>query len=233
MNKIEPDNTTAHPAAVYDRSVGKTIPFYKTIHSETIDLIRTIKPEVKTWLDTGCGTGYLVEKALPYFPQTRFYLADPAESMLKQSIGRFNGIAESRVKILPPTSSQELLKYRDEIKPHVITAILCHQYVQRQPRVEATEACYHLLEKGGVFITFEIIMPETQPGIQNGLARWKRFQISHGRSRADVDEHLKRFNTSYFPITIHEHIQLLRDTGFQTVELFWLSHVQAGFYAIK
>ncbi|MGD0231966.1 MAG: hypothetical protein ABSC19_16690 [Syntrophorhabdales bacterium] len=48
-----------------------------------------------------------------------------------------------------------------------------------------------------------------------------------------MDEHRSRFGKSYFPITIAEHLELLRATGFSTVEIFWLSHMQAGFYAIK
>jgi tRNA (cmo5U34)-methyltransferase len=233
LNMAKTDNTTPYTADVYDRSVIRTIPFYKTIQSEALDLVRTIKPEVQTWLDTGCGTGYLVEKALKYFPQTRFYLADPAEAMLKQASRRLGGLEAGRIIILPPSSSQELLTYKNEFTPSVITAVLCHHYIQRPQRIEATRACYDLLDKGGVYITFEIISPETQPGIQAGLERWQRFQINHGRARDVVKEHIKRFNSSYFPITIKEHLTLLEDTGFQTVELFWLSYMQAGLYAIK
>jgi tRNA (cmo5U34)-methyltransferase len=227
------DNTTPYTADVYDRSVIRTIPFYRTIQSEALDLVRTVKPEVKIWLDTGCGTGYLVEKALYYFPQTRFYLADPAEAMLKQASGRLSWVETGQIKILPPASSQELLKFKEKLIPSVITAILCHHYIQRPQRIEATRACYDLLEKGGLYVTFEIISPETQPGLQIGLERWQHFQINHGRARAAVREHIKRYNASYFPITISEHLALLKDTGFQTVELFWLSYMQAGIYAIK
>jgi tRNA (cmo5U34)-methyltransferase len=227
------DNTTPYTADVYDRSVVRTIPFYRTIQSEALDMVKTIKPDVENWLDTGCGTGFLVEKALDKFPGTRFYLADPSEGMLKQASRRLDGPGHGRITLLPPTSSQELLKHRDEVAPEVITAILCHHYIQRPQRIEATRACYDMLEKGGLYLTFEIVSPETQSGIQVALDRWQRFQLNHGRARADVSEHLKRFNVSYFPITIQEHLALLKDTGFQTAELFWFSYLQAGFYAIK
>ncbi len=235
LNSImtESDNTTPHKALDYDRSVIRTIPFYRTIQSETIDLVRTFKPEVKIWLDTGCGTGYMVEKALDLFPQTQFILADPSKAMLSQAGQVLYGIEETRVKFLPPASSQKLLKYKKEFTPNVITAVLCHHYIQRPQRAEATRACYELLEKGGIYVTFEIVSPDTQTGLRAALARWGRFQRTHGRARADVSEHLKRFNVSYFPITVQEHLTLLKDTGFQTTELFWFSYLQAGFYAIK
>jgi tRNA (cmo5U34)-methyltransferase len=79
------DNATPHKAAEYDRSVRQTIPFYETIQSEVVDIVKTIRPDVNCWLDTGCGTGYLVEMAMSHFPRASFVLTDPAESMLKQA----------------------------------------------------------------------------------------------------------------------------------------------------
>ena len=85
------DNATPHKAAEYDKSVRQTIPFYETIQSEVVDLVRTVRPDVNCWLDTGCGTGYLVEMAMSRFTGTSFILTDPSESMLKQAITRLRG----------------------------------------------------------------------------------------------------------------------------------------------
>ena len=76
-------------------------------------------------------------------------------------------------------------------------------------------------------------MPDSAQGTQLGIERWKRFQIEHGRTGIMAEKHAKRFNTEYFPITINEHLKLLKKIGFQTAELFWKSQMQAGFYAIK
>jgi tRNA (cmo5U34)-methyltransferase len=47
------------------------------------------------------------------------------------------------------------------------------------------------------------------------------------------EPHFERFDSEYFPITIEEHLKLLRACGFKTVGLFWYSYMQAGFYGIK
>ncbi len=227
------DNTTSHNSIDYDKQVRQTIPFYETIQREIVDVIRTLLPEVKYWLDTGCGTGYLVEIALPYFLQTCFILTDPSEPMMAQAKIRLQKISKGQVKYLPPTRSEDLLKHKSEIRPQVITAVLCHHYMEKSQRLLATEACYQLLDKGGVFITVENIALHTTGNNQLGLDRWARYQLVQGRDKATVEEHVKRFNTKYFPIAIGEHFDLLKQTGFQVVELFWLSHMQAGFYAIK
>ncbi|MCJ7669258.1 MAG: class I SAM-dependent methyltransferase [Dehalococcoidia bacterium] len=227
------DNATPHKAAEYDKSVRQTIPFYETIQSEVVDLVRIVKPDVDCWLDTGCGTGYLVEIAMSHFPRTSFVLTDPSESMLKQAITRLRGQPEGRVRFLPPISSQNLSVYLNKLHPQVITAVLSHHYLHKPQRHEATQICHQLLDESGVFVTVENINPGTEEAISSGLERWKHFQIEHGRPKSIAEEHAKRFNSEYFPISVEEHISLLREIGFKVVNLFWMSHMQAGFYAIK
>jgi tRNA (cmo5U34)-methyltransferase len=227
------DNTTPHKSSDYDRKVRQTIPFYETIHQEIIDVIKTIRPDVNSWLDTGCGTGYLVELALPVFPNTRFLVADPSEEMLQQAQERLRGVSEERVGYLSPVDSQRLTSQVKAASCQVVTAIQCHHYLRPPEREKAVASCYRVLEKEGVFITFENVAPATDKGIAVGLERWGRFQEEAGRTPAKVAEHRKRFNRKYFPLMLREHIELLKVIGFQVVEVFWLSHMQVGFYAIK
>lgn len=226
------DNTTPHKSSEYDRSVRQTIPFYETIQSQVVDLVRTIKPDVNCWLDTGCGTGYLAEIAMPYFPATAFILTDPSESMLKQAADRLKG-REDRVKFLAPLPSQDLDLLTVGARPQVITVVLSHHYLHQPQRLEATRACYSLLDENGLYVTVENIRPATDEGISSGLERWKRFQVGQGRPGPVVREHARRFDKDYFPITAEEHLALLRETGLRNADVFWYSHMQAGFFGFK
>ena len=115
-------NTTPHAAAVYDQGVRQTVPFYETLHTQTLDLARVVKPDPACWLDTGCGTGYLVELALPLFLHTRFVLADPSAEMLAQAKIRLKG-TDNQVTFLPATSSEGLAAVCGNLRPEVITAV--------------------------------------------------------------------------------------------------------------
>jgi tRNA (cmo5U34)-methyltransferase len=229
----QPDNMTPYKASVYDANVRSTIPFYEVIHRETVDLVKTVMPAVDCWLDAGCGTGYLVEMALPLFPKTRFILADPSERMLKEAMKRLEGAPRQSVEFLPPLPNQQLSSCPEGLRPQVVTSLLCHHYLHPPQRQEAVRACHHILEDGGVFISFENIDPGSASVARIALERWKRFQIRQGRPDSAAEEHTLRFKTKYFPITIGEHIDLLKTIGFRVAEVFWLSQMQAGFYAIK
>jgi len=226
------DNATAHMAGNYDRDVRSAIPFYDLFHDETIGLVRAAKPDVGAWLDTGCGTGTLIGKALPLFPKTTFLLADPSEKMLDQAKARLADAAQGRVQFLATAGSGELPAHVS-VQPDVLTAIQCHHYLDADGRRAAVKACFDALAPGGLFVTFENIRPLTSKGLKIGLAHWRAFQMTKGRTSEQADAHLKRFDAEYFPITAVEHLALLRDCGFSAVELFWYSQMQAGFYAIK
>ena len=225
------DNTTPHRASKYNTSVRQTIPHYEAIHREILEWAAVLRPDVTCWLDTGCGTGYLVEQALPGFPQTRFILTDPSEAMLAKARMQFAG--ETRVQFLPPVMSAELRRYTGEIQPQIITAVLCHHYVRPEERRASVAACYELLAPGGVLMVVENSAPRSEAGVAAALECWGRFQMRQGRSPEVVADHLKRYDRAYFPITVDAHLALLHATGFQTVELFWYTCIQAGFYAIK
>jgi tRNA (cmo5U34)-methyltransferase len=226
------DNSTPYRAADYDCDVIETIPFYHQLHTEAIDLVRTVRPDVTVWLDTGCGTGYLVEQALPVFPGTRFFLADPSAGMLERAGARLSGVPSERLCFLAPLRSEELAGAVGET-PQVISAIQSHHYGGAEARRRATRVCHQLLEPGGIYVTFENFRPATLKGVEIALERWLCFQKTAGRSSEAVEEHRLRFDRNYFPITVAEHLELLRNTGFSTAEVFWLSQMQAGFYAIK
>ena len=49
----------------------------------------------------------------------------------------------------------------------------------------------------------------------------------------DVKMHIERRGVEVFPITIEQHIELLKKCGFRSVNVLWTSYLQAGFWAIK
>lgn len=226
------DNTTPFDAGQYTQGIRATLPYYDALYSEVIGLVKAVRPRVKVWLDTGCGDGVLIEKALPCFPETTFLIADPAENMLVQAGKRLCGEPEGLVRVIGTVGTEELT-LNGEAMPDVITAILSHHYLDPEKRHKATKRCFDLLEDGGLYITFENIRPDTQSGVDIALNRWKAYQLAQGREPNEVRQHLGRFGTSYFPIKRDEHLALLKECGFRVVEQFWLSCLQGGFYAIK
>jgi|WetSurMetagenome_2_1015567.scaffolds.fasta_scaffold44464_2 tRNA (cmo5U34)-methyltransferase len=226
------ENATPFLATEYDALMEKTVPFYASFHEEVFHLVHVLQDTPNQWLDTGGGTGTLLMKALPLFPSTRFFLADPSAAMLEQARVKLEAVGSERVSILPAAGSQDLdTKLASQFD--VITAIQCHHYLDREQRSAAVESCYRLLKPGGLFLMFENIRPGSERTIEIGKEYWKAYLIRKGRSREAAQNHIERFDREYFPITVPEHLSLLHKSGFKTADLFWYSYMQAGFFAIK
>lgn len=222
------DNLTPHPAALYETHIRNIIPYYDCLHAEAINLIKATKIKPRFWLDTGCGTGSFVNKALEFFNDTIFILTDPSPAMLDLAKQKLAG--RERVRFLDPVATQSISV---ELKADVITAIQAHHYLGSEMRRNATQVCFDLLTEDGIYLTFENSRPFSDQGIAIGLENWSNFQQAAGRDHETVRNHLQRFDSEYFPITVEAHLKLLRECGFRTVELLWFSYLQVGFYGIK
>ncbi len=222
------DNTTSQSASQYDGAIAKTIPHYELLHAETIDLVKCL-PEPRFWLDTGCGTGSLILRAIHELGRLAFVAADPSEEMLE--------IAREKMSATPGLDIKYIVARTEELccsdKFDVVTAILAHHYLDSQTRLKATQNCFRVLNEGGVYITFETIKPNSEQGTEIGLKRWRNAQLAKGKTPASVDHHLGRYGTELQPITIESHLKLLREVGFSAVEVLWASGMQAGFCGIK
>ncbi|HMK54149.1 MAG TPA: class I SAM-dependent methyltransferase [Methanobacteriaceae archaeon] len=226
------NNTTPHQAADYDGQIVNIIPGYACFHQEIINIVKAMKLKPNTWLDTGCGTGNLVKKAITEFPNTNFILCDPSAEMLRQAQKKLRDHTSGRLLFLKPIPTQDFPPGLCA-RPDIVTAILSHHYLSPDERKKATMACYNLLKEDGIYITFENIRPNTVEGLEIGMEYWKNFQLEQGRDFETVKSHLERFDREFFPITLEEHLNLLRETGFEVVEILWYSYMQAGFFAKK
>jgi tRNA (cmo5U34)-methyltransferase len=222
------DNKTSQPAHEYDAGIRKTMPFYDYFHDSAIGLIEVINPDVGAWLDTGGGTGSFAAKAAAAFPDAYFTVADPSAAMLDIAKEKLSGLTHCEFL----TAGTEMLECADG-SFDVITAFLSHHYFDSETRRRATANCFRMLKQGGVYISFETILPNTAKGKQVGLECWRRAQLRLGKNEGAIDKYISRYGVEFFPITLTDHFELLRDTGFPAAEMLWFSGMQAGFYAVK
>ena len=216
------DNSTAHKADEYEAEVHKTIPFHDEILKTAIDVVLAAKPDVKRWLDTGCGPGKLVELAKQRAPHVEYVLADPSQAMIDLARARHPGVTAWTCGSadLPEAALFD-----------AITAVLCHHYLDAEGRMHSVERCRDRLVLGGVLVVFENVRPESDFGHAVQRKRWGDYQRSMGRDDEGVKKQQAREGTAFFPIRVSEHLALFARLGFTNVEIVWRAYGQAGFMA--
>lgn len=220
------DNKSAYNANKYDENIVSTLPYYREYHNQIIDLVKAMGIKDIEWLDTGCGTGTLASRVSECRDDVRFTLCDPSEQMLEIAKSKLEG-RDIRTFNIP---SQQMT-FESEFD--VVTAVQSHHYLQPDERKTAVGNCYRALKDNGVFIAFENIRMTTESSDKIALKRWENFLSDHLKDPAVVKMHMDRRGVEVFPITIEEHIKVLREAGFRSVDVLWTSYLQVGFWAVK
>ncbi|MDD6070798.1 MAG: class I SAM-dependent methyltransferase, partial [Clostridiales bacterium] len=205
---------------------NNTIPYYSEFYDQTLDVIEQCDYKELYWLDLGCGTGSLEKLAFQRFTNPKFVLVDPSEKMLEIAKEK---LQDQSIQYLCGNS----VSIDFDSSFDVVTAIQSHHYMHEDERKKATENVYKALKKGGIYISFENVVPEDTDIKEMELLRWGRYQQRHGKTQAEAKAHNARCGVNYFPLTVSGYLQLLKQTGFQHVHVFWYSYMQMGIYGIK
>ena len=205
MDKIR-DNKSAYNSKIYDEHIINVLPYYREYHNQIIDLVRAMGIRNPDWLDTGCGTGTMALRVMESRDDVKFTLCDPSPKMLAEAKEKLDGRDIQFINV----SSQELTF---DSEYDVVTAVQSHHYLGQDERKEAVAKCYQALRDGGVFIAFENIRMSSEESDAIALSRWAQFLTEHGNPEEDVQMHINRRGVEVFPITIEEHIKLLRECG--------------------
>lgn len=220
------DNKSAFNSIEYDNKIKQTLPYYEDFYKQVIELVKTFHYSSVKWLDVGCGTGKMGSIAFENIELEKFVFCDCSDEMLKIAKERFDfPSAEFSV------CDVQNLTYTNEFD--VITAIQVNHYLHKENRRIALSKCYDALKNNGLFISFEKFAPFTDLGKSIYLEKWKRYQIEQGKSFEESNKHIERYGKEYFPISLEEHVELMRDCGFKLVEILWLSNMQVGLWGIK
>lgn len=211
--------------AEFDQYILSTLPYVREFYLQTLSMIHQYGKTEGKLLDLGCGTGMLEKLLREDFPGLSLEGIDPSEEML--IVAKQKQIPNV---VFRQATSQEI---HAEDEYDIITAIEVHHFLQPDERKAVVSNVFRALKEGGIYIAFENVLPEDSDLKEQELNRWKNFQIAAGKTEEEAELHKKRCGIFYFPVTVEDHIRLLKETGFRHVYVFWRSHMQMGIMGIK
>lgn len=225
------NNTSAFAASDYDNEIRRTVPFYEELYRQISETAKLSGSKPLSWLDIGCGTGKTAEVVLGKASVEKFVFCDISAEMTGICKNRFP-FPEAEFLVSDVSGTDFCNNFESEAFD-VVTAILVNHYFRLDKRKAALQNCFRLLKTGGLLITAENFAPSGKILERLYLKRWESFQIGSGRSPEACRKHLERYGKSYFPITVSESLDMLRECGFAESEIFALSCCQAAYISVK
>jgi ubiquinone/menaquinone biosynthesis C-methylase UbiE len=114
---------------------------------------RDLEPE--EFLEIGCGTGFMAEQLVEWYPDARFCLVDSSPEMLQVARERFSG-AEN-VAIIERAAEDFLATCEPE---SVATAVFCRSFYALRDPEQAAAATLRALRAGGLAFVFDFTSPQ-------------------------------------------------------------------------
>ncbi|MGN1044934.1 MAG: class I SAM-dependent methyltransferase [Candidatus Methanomethylophilaceae archaeon] len=211
----------------YDQMIDFTIPKYRQLVDECLDVVVHSGVEVNDWIDVGSGTGNMVMTARTVYPDAKYVLLDLSKDML--ALAKFK-LGDANMRYV--WGSSDNMGVVDS-SADVVTCIQSNHYYDDAGHANVLSECHRILRPGGILITTENVGARTEAGRRIQRARLKTFLLENGRDEEEAEAFLNRYGVEYNPRPVDEHIRLLEEAGFHDVEVFWVSSAQVGLSATR
>ena len=212
INKIQEQFNSV--AQRYDSRRRCLIPGFDDFYKSSVSLLKYYRGDFKKIVDLGAGTGLLTKEMYDLYPNTHYVLIDIAKDMLKIAEERFMGL--DNFEFLEYNYAEDIpVKDCD-----LICSALSIHHLENDDKENLYKNIYKKLSVDGCFINLDQFAGETETMNYLYNSWWYNY-IDHSgitpEAKAAGMERRKLDKEN----TIPETIELLKNSGFRTVECIY------------
>ncbi|MDD3343790.1 MAG: carboxy-S-adenosyl-L-methionine synthase CmoA [Sulfurospirillaceae bacterium] len=215
-------------AVVFDDMLERSIPFYKEVIDLTCKIILIHVKEDARIIDLGCSTANTLLSL--YAKSTKKYTlvgVDNATAMLH--------LAQQKIKAYGATIE---LKNEDMLQTSlegfdVVIANYMLQFIRPLERSTFVEKIYQGLNKNGLFIFSEKVVFADKELNKQMIDLYYDFKRSHGYSDFEIAQKREALENVLIPYSEDENKKMLKNAGFENIELLFKWGNFATFIAKK
>lgn len=214
-------------AESFDTRVQKNIPCYNEMITALVNAIPDNKEDPKI-LDLGCGTGNITGKVLERFPKARVTCLDLSENMIEIAKNKLSDYETIEYVVDDFTQMQIDTEY-----DAVISSLALHHIASDEEKEAMYGDIHDALKIGGVFYNADVIKASNKYNEQlyNRIALEEMKE--NGVTDEEILEHKSKRDANDIPITLHKHIKMLENTGFQEIDVIWKHYSNAVYGGVK
>lgn len=218
-------------AEVFDDMLDRSIPMYRTVIELTAALIRRLAASGSCVMDLGCSTGTTLLHLSRLLPELdlKYVGIDNAPAMIDKARRKTEMYSKSAVIEF---RNQDIT--RADLQGADI--ILCNytlQFIRPMLRAEFVGRLFEILPAGGMLIISEKVISSQSLLNRTCIDIYHDFKRDRGYSELEIAAKREALENVLIPFSVQENIDLLKDSGFTEVEMFfkWINF--ASFIAVK
>lgn len=210
-------------AEIFDGLIRTLIPHYQ----EMIEALTMILPfhsqEHAKILDLGCGTGNVSLAIKKRFPQVEITCLDLAENMIQNTRYKLAEYSDVNYLVGDLRDLEAVAEY-----DAVVSSLAIHHLSRQEQRALYTQI-YTALKEGGVFYNADNLLSSSEHLNQLYLKKWKEFMFQHHTPEEVETVWLARHHQEDNPQPLQDHLNRLKEAGFQNLDVVW-KHYYFGVY---
>jgi tRNA (cmo5U34)-methyltransferase len=107
------------------------------------------------------------------------------------------------------------------------------QFIPKQKRAHLLNQIYESLVPGGGFILNEKVLSENELISETFIEMHHDFKQGHGYSKMEISKKRDALENVLIPLKLSKTMQLIRESGFTSVDIFFKWNNFAGLIALK
>ena len=221
----------AKVVSVFDDMISRSVPFYQEAQAASARLAKKLCGSGSVVYDLGCSTGTTLLRLANEIEDEsiRFVGVDNSEPML----------ARCKEKLLAARANHRtelVLGDIAELIPKNASLVLFNytlQFIPPEKRGSILSRIFHALNPGGALLLTEKIRHSEPLFDELMVDLYYDFKRDNGYSELEISQKREALENVLVPLTLQENFTLLKDAGFQKVELHlkWLNF--ASIVALK
>ncbi len=218
-------------ANVFDDMVSRSVPFYGEMQRMVCELARDFAQPHSTLYDIGCSTATTL-LALDHVVdnQLDFVGIDNAPDMLKKAAEK---IEESGTNRSIDLVTSDLHRGFTIENASVVTMLLTLQFVRPLFRERVMKTIFNGLKAHGCLLLIEKLTSEDTTFNRLFIDHYYDFKRRNGYSSIEISKKREALENVLIPYRLEENIQLLKEVGFKSTEVFFRWYNFCGIVAVK
>ena len=218
-------------ASVFDDMVSRSVPFYGEMQRMVCELARDFAQPHSTLYDIGCSTATTL-LALDHVVdnQLDFVGIDNAPDMLKKAAEK---IEESGTNRSIDLVTSDLHRGFTIENASVVTMLLTLQFVRPLFRERVMKTIFNGLKAHGCLLLIEKLTSEDTTFNRLFIDHYYDFKRRNGYSSIEISKKREALENVLIPYRLEENIQLLKEVGFKSTEVFFRWYNFCGIVAVK
>lgn len=201
-------------AEEFDENILKIAPRYKEmLEALVLNIPFDVKEEFSV-LDLGCGTGTISLLIKNQFPNSKVTGLDFSEKMLKTAEEKLRGYENVGFVLADYTD------YRFSHSYDVIVSSLTLHHLEYEQKEKLYPRLHDSLKEKGMFITADLVDASTEDAREVNMFKWEKH-MEKTLDEEEIQEVFERHEDDDRPMRLVDELDLLKEAGFQRIDVFW------------